>query len=202
MVLHYMSRRTKIIILAILVLILLGVFLLWLYGRSSSALPASRQGSSSPPLTTSTSATVQNTPLGSVGSTIDRTTNPQIARAGVEAVARSFTERYGSYSNQSNFQNIEDLYPFMTASMRVSAEAFVAGERARQSSDALSYSGITTKVLNVKVLSQSATDARLVLTTQRTESKTGVAPRVYYQDAELVMKYARSQWNAGALVWK
>lgn len=40
-------------------------------------------------------------------------------------VAELFTERFGSYSNQGNFQNLRDLLPVMTATYRAETESYL-----------------------------------------------------------------------------
>ena len=194
-----MSRRTKIIIMGAVTLAILVLLILWLMLRSKAGAPAP----SAAEISTLEQAAAPQAPTVPLSrATTEVSTSAPTAQAVVEAVARSFAERYGSYSNQSNFENIENLFPFMTDAMRVKEEANLARLRGLQDSSA-SYSGVTTQVLNVKTLSRSNSGAMLRLTTQRTESGTSLAqPRIYYQDIELALQAIDDQWKVDEALWK
>lgn len=120
----------------------------------------------------------------------------------VEAIARSFAERFGSYSNQSNFENIADLYPFMTDKMRQWAEDYIAEARIKRASP-VSYWGITTRALAVKILEQEKDRVLLVVTTSRRESTAEeLTSKVFMQDIQILFVKENDFWKADSAEWK
>lgn len=85
-------------------------------------------------------------------------------------LAASFTERFGSYSNHSNFTNIIDLKVFMTEKMQRWADAYVAEQRKKNLADAIYY-GITAKAIEkeVKEFDDNVGVASVLVTTRRRE---------------------------------
>lgn len=196
-----MSRRAKIIISVILLVLVVILLFLWWRSRAAVPLPKVADAPNNQAVAPSLSG-APPAPLSSVQSA-DSLVNPAPApRAGMEALARSFAERYGSYSNQSNFENIENLYPFMTSKMQENAQAMVAQERAK-SQGPEGYAGVTTRALSVIISEQSSQRAKLMVKTQRTESGSALpSSRVYYQDLGITLDNAGGVWQVGEAVWK
>lgn len=118
--------------------------------------------------------------------------NPQI-------VASDFAERYGSYSNQNNYQNLRDLYPQMTTAMHANTDAYIAANP----TSAGDYQGTSTKTLRVEVLNQGDTTFRVKIYTQRTESTaTNSQSLVYYQNAEATLIKSNLLWLVDSFVWQ
>lgn len=127
--------------------------------------------------------------------------NTQKKESTVKALALSFTERIGSYSNQSNFQNIIELKPFMTKKMLVWADNFVSEQSGADNSE---YFGVTTRVLSTNLLSLDSDvgQAKLELNTQRIESK-GVERdnNVKVQKAQINLLKINEKWFVDSLNW-
>lgn len=118
-------------------------------------------------------------------------------RQAAEALARFFVERIGSYSNQSQFQNLDDVKPLMT--LRVQAWA----EGLKKQDAAGGYRGITTKALALEVVTWNAKQSAVMrVSTQRQEERDDEAPRVYYQDAEINLIYQNDTWLVDGVYWK
>lgn len=197
-----MSRRAKIIILIVFVLVVVLVVLLLFLGRrrvASVSAPAPGVSPENAPVVSAPAA--PPVPFGAVSAPAQGGA-VEVSAASREAFVRSFVERYGSYSNQSDFENLEDLYPFMTQRLRQQTEKFVRDERAREVRGT-SYVGVTTRALSVRTASESATEARVLVSAQRQEA-TAANPsgRVYYQDIELSLKNVGDAWRVDAAVWK
>lgn len=120
-----------------------------------------------------------------------------------QALARSFTERFGSFSNQSNFENIRELSPLMTPLMQAWADRFIADAKAKEVHGA-PYYGITTRAVqtNVKMLDERLGDAEIMVKTSRREVKGDAAPLVRYQDLVLTMKKIEGEWKVERASWK
>lgn len=133
--------------------------------------------------------------------------NAQAAPAPSDAVGRiamSFVERYGSYSNQSDFGNLENLYPFMTDAFATSTRATVAAER-RKGTDNSVYYGLTTRAtaFTVGSFDEQAGTATMTVTTARQESVGSSADvRRYDQDAIVTMTNVDGAWKVSGLTWR
>lgn len=115
-------------------------------------------------------------------------------------LASNFAERYGSYSNQSNYENITDLKPFMTQLMQKSADNFVAA-KIKESNEI--YFGIFTKALSSEVSNISSDQAIVLVNCQKQES-TGSAlnSKIYYQTAQISFSKENSAWKVVKIEWK
>ncbi|MBI2551969.1 hypothetical protein HYW17_01555 [Candidatus Uhrbacteria bacterium] len=121
----------------------------------------------------------------------------------LETLARSFAERYGSYSNQNQFENVKDLYPFMTDGLRSKAAREIAqAQELSTSSSAAGYLGVTTKAMSVKVEERTAESARTAVQTQRKEVRDAESPRIYYQEIMLVFIKDGEQWKVDGVEWR
>jgi hypothetical protein len=117
----------------------------------------------------------------------------------IETVAKSFAERYGSYSSQSNFQNLRDLSPLMTNSFQVETENLIATLEVEDI-----YHGVTTRVLSVDVsLSEDEVEATCQVQTQREEA--WVSPQnteVTYQILSLELVKSAGEWKVDGATWE
>lgn len=114
-----------------------------------------------------------------------------------------FVERFGSFSNQSNYQNFEDLLPFMSSSMRAWAEAKIADARSKPFPSL--YKGVTTKVLKHTSLSldEQRGVAGFKVTTQRKELLgTSDNFKVYLQDIVVRLVKQDSLWVVDSARWQ
>ena len=123
----------------------------------------------------------------------------RVAPVAPQIAARMFLERYGSYSNQSNFENLEDLYPFMTARLRAAEEARVLKMRAALPAGA-EYAGVSTKVVSVTLLRADSISAQVRAQTQRREQSAN-GQRTFYQAAELTLLKAGEAWKVDGVEW-
>lgn len=114
--------------------------------------------------------------------------------------AKLFAERYGSYSNEANFQNIRDVIPLMSAKFGTATTADLATKKAPSG-----FFGITTRVITVKVVSQDEKKGTAVidLSTQRVEEN-GSAQNTTtkYQDIELSFVKESGVWVVDSAKWQ
>lgn len=190
-----MSRRNKIILLTVLVIILITLLVLVVLVIRRDANPRPTQRGSE---TTERVATTPLVPTATVPSTIEpRPAGPVHQNARV--VALDFTERYGSYSSQGDYQNIRDLFPQMTSRMRTRAAAVIASTPLDDSI----YSGFTTRALRADTLDSSDTNITFSVEAQRTEtSAADPQGRAFYQTAELTLTKSDLKWLVDSFTWK
>ncbi len=119
-------------------------------------------------------------------------------------LSRSFAERFGSYSNQSNYGNIEDLEIFMSVKMKKWAEEYVADLRNNNQYSG-SFYGIVTKALVEPKISSFTPDSGQVVvlvSTQREENSSDGEPRVYNQDIEISFIKVGGEWLVDSAIWQ
>lgn len=122
----------------------------------------------------------------------------------LKRMAGSFAERFGSYSNQSDYSNIEDLMIFMTGSMREWAEEYII-KTAGKSGDRSIYYGITTKSVaeEVKKFDEAGGEAEILVRAQRRESAGARAnSRTFYQDIAIRFVKESGAWKVDAAIWQ
>lgn len=193
-----MSRTQKIILIAVVAVIVLAVIFILLWSQFKNQFAGAPQAGP----VASPGGTAVVAPSGTVSDGAVTVTPTVSAATTVEAIARSFTERFGSYSNQGNFENLTDLYPFMTDKMRNWAEDFIAKNKT-QAAAAVEYSGITTKTLSVKIVKQEKNKIIVAVSASRRESTAAqINSKIYMQDLQLVFVKDRDLWKVDEATWE
>jgi len=119
-------------------------------------------------------------------------------------MASAFAERYGSFSNQSDYGNLRDLQIFMTESLRTSTQNYIDAARLKKADSSIYYGVATKSILSeVKLFDADSGRAEILVKTQRRES-TGVSGNsaAFYQD--IIIKYSRvgSVWRVDGASWQ
>ena len=199
-----MNKKTwgVIIIIFGLLLIIAIIYFLFLYqpatpgpvvsqptaGEPQAALPQ-QAVSPKPPIAVQPVAPIKNT---------------EIKQDDVARMASAFAERFGSFSNQSDYGNIRDLQIFMTAKMKDWAQNYIDQARAKKTDTSIYYGIVTKSILSeVKQFNGDAGQAEILVKTQRRES-TGVSGNstTFYQD--IIIKYLREVgvWRVDGVYWQ
>jgi hypothetical protein len=204
-----MNKRTTrtiiITLIIILLLLLLGYLLLML---KTPAKPVIKN----PAVSTSTPAVNKGLPSSSVATNTPATPPQQvktpppsddaITQTNLEKIARSFAERLGSYSNQSNFSNISDLEIQMTKSMQSWAESYIAANEKAVYSGV--YQGVSTQAISDKVLDfdNNKGQADVLVQTQRVTQNGASSPVTIQQDITITFVKQNGVWLVDNAVWK
>jgi len=117
-------------------------------------------------------------------------------------MAEAFSERFGSFSNQSDYGNFTDLKIFMTDSLKEWADNYV--EKLRQENTATGYYGVTTHALTTTVDSfdDKAGTAKVTVTTERSESTETIGGGVpYSQKLDLNYLKVNGEWLVDGVYW-
>ncbi|MDD5110688.1 MAG: hypothetical protein PHI63_05770 [Patescibacteria group bacterium] len=189
-----MSRRTKIIIIVALVIV--AVLLLTLLAMAPRPYDLFNPSTSPTPTPTAGLPVAGGTVSVPVATPITREPRTQ---ATIEALARTFTERYGSYSSQSGLINLRELGPLMTQRLAATAPATL-----QRTLPASGFYGVTTKVLGTEIISlnQAETEAQLVMQTQRTETAASGVPKNLYQKLTLKLVKEAAGWKVDQADWQ
>src|SRR3989339_1450167 len=116
-------------------------------------------------------------------------------------LGRIVVERYGSFSNRNNFENITRLEPFMTEDFKkISIESIDEQQKQPQEED---FYGIATSDIAMDLTNFSAKESAMVtVTTTRTESRANQDDNVFTQTAEVSFKYVSGNWKVDNITWK
>lgn len=114
-------------------------------------------------------------------------------------LARLFVERYGSYSNNSNFQNVVNVMVFTTPELRAEFDAYIKTQNVDTSQ---SYS-ITTRALSPSIVDFTENESAIVRVVANRTEKKGVEPaNTFSQTAVLYMEFYEGAWKVANIVWE
>ena len=186
------KKRATIIILIIVAIVLLLLFILSLLFFRPKPVPQ--------PVVESEPIVQQPAPETISSEILKQENSTRNEASELISFAKLFAERYGSYSNQANFENIRDVIPLMSASFSAETESFLLNKKAPDV-----FYGITTRVITVKVIhkDEKAGTATINLTTQREEEKESAQnTSVKYQDIELTFVKESDVWKVDSATWR
>jgi len=206
-------KRKKVIWLLLILLLLLIIaaiiYLLLFYYKISPAGVTNNNGNlNQPVIPKATTPVTFNQPNPEVMAEVQGL-NPTAAvntseKKGATFIATSFAERFGSYSNQSNYKNLDELDSFVTDSMRKWLATYKEQLR-KQNPDINTYYALETKAIStdVKSIDEKLGQGEIIVKTQRQEFKNTINnPRVFYQDLLLKMLKVDDQWKVNGAYWQ
>lgn len=120
----------------------------------------------------------------------------------LKRTASLFIERFGSYSNQSNFSNISDLKIFMTDNMKKWADNFIVNNNVDR--DVSVYYGITTRSISQRIenFDESSGEATVFVKTLRRESGGSLTEdNSFYQEAVIRFLFEKGTWKVDKATW-
>ncbi len=123
--------------------------------------------------------------------------------ADLAAFGMPFVERFGSYSNQSSFENLSDLLPFMTDNFKKWAQGKIDEQLAKPYQPI--YQGVTTKALSytMKLFDEKTGIAEMAVSTQRREMLGSPAnTKIINQDITLKFVKVDDIWLVDHAEWK
>jgi len=204
------KRIVGIIIIIIALLILTGiVYFLFFYDFSSGNVVkeelVNEQNQTTDNLTpSSTSTTPTGNSLNNNVQPLSPPVRPEIKEDDLARMAAAFAERLGSYSNQSDYGNIQDLRIFMSDSMQVWADDFIREAGANNTNNTIYY-GVVTRALSQEVLSynDSGAQASILVKTQRRESFGASGNSTSnYEDIIINFIKERGAWKVNSAEWQ
>jgi hypothetical protein len=193
-----MTRRTRLIIFALLFLVLLLLLLLMLW----FLWPRTNEPSV---------AEVEATPqVEVVQEVVSRPTiseqelegerESRVTAADVLSLSKTFVTRFGSYSNEANFANLSDVLPLASASFSTELQNIIDTSIPPEE-----YYGVTTSIVTVKVVEKDETagTASTIITTQREEA-IGSPQNVSVKYQEIVLTFVNEEgvWKVDSATWQ
>ena len=131
-------------------------------------------------------------------------TQDEVGQAELQRLASSFAERYGSFSNQSNFQNLKDLAMFMSAPMQERTNDYIEQSLSTRV-DASVYYGMSTKALvaDLKMMDDENGVGVVLVQTLRQEAK-GDISNTTQKNQNIEVKFIKEEgdWKVDKAVWQ
>lgn len=191
-----MSRKNKIIIAATIIITILAIFLIvWSLGQKE---PPANQNTNQPTVNKPLPL-----PLTNTNGNVNLPQNPTESKvqSSLLATALTFAEKYGSFSNQAGFENLQDLKVMMTPKMVQWTDNYIATNV--KSQDGATYLGYSTKALSANINYQINDQAEVKVLTQRSESRgSEPKPRVFYQNLVLQFINVNGAWQVDNATWQ
>lgn len=193
-----MSYRAKILIIAglILLFIVIGIILAvayWPGKKTTEALPTNQA-----PATT----TIPGIPGGGAVQAPKPLTPTEMTEVAREILiknqTKNFVERFGSYSQEANFSNFDELLPVVTSNVASWLKSYPQQLKEKNGTD---FVGVTTKVVTQKILSVSPTSATVMASAQQEITRTGGTTRVY-KDIKVNLVFANDEWLIDGAYWQ
>lgn len=209
------KTKKRIWLILILLLILIIAALIYLFLNYYKPAPAEQQPNINPNVNNETPAPVNsqfnpasfNNPDPAVVADIQglngNNEEPPVEEA-ASVIAEAFAERFGSYSNQSDYANLDDLAVFMTPN--ISGWIIKYKDQLRKENpDFNYYYAMETKAISKQVnsLDEEAGKAEITVKTQRQEFKNSIEnPRIFYQDILIKLVKIDNEWKVDGAYWQ
>ncbi len=112
--------------------------------------------------------------------------------------ARSFIERYGSYSSDSNWENLKGLLGMMSQKLRVATQAQIAQDLIGEKG----FYGLTTKVISMELKDFDLENlAKFLASVQQRETK-GNLTNSLFKTVELIFIKEGGEWRVDEISFK
>ncbi|MEK7584517.1 MAG: hypothetical protein AAB490_04690 [Patescibacteria group bacterium] len=188
------SKSRVAIFIGLIVLLLIVIFLLWWWFRPGSS-PDPANTNATPPIDETVTLPPQVQIAPPVAEPKQELTTGE---AQVLNLARNFTERYGSWSTDSSYQNLRDLYPSVTSNLKREFDQTIAAGATEDSG----FKGAETRVINMNLDSYTESRAQVTVTAQQVTTDTLLQEAVAYRQLELSMVAQGGFWYVDSAQWK
>ena len=119
----------------------------------------------------------------------------------LKEVSRIFAERYGSYSNKNDFENLIALKTYMTDKLQKETDTYIKAEKSKMMGNE-TYFGVTSETLSVNVSSLTEKKADSLVTLSRTERNETSPTASYFQNLSLKLIKSGDSWLVDSTSWQ
>ncbi|MBI4407393.1 MAG: hypothetical protein HY565_02730 [Candidatus Kerfeldbacteria bacterium] len=196
-----MNRKLIIAIIGAAVLLLVGLVIIWFIVSRVPADDTNTASTNTNQVRTNTDTTTTTTTTDSTTTDTTQDTTVVVQQDDQQAItssSRSFTERFGSYSSDTNFENIERSRYLMTDTMSQQADKLIS-----QGQDNSTFFSIESDVTGVTFTdyTDGATGATVEVAV-RQKKTVGQQAAVYSnQIARLTLKKVGGSWKVDSFRW-
>lgn len=114
-------------------------------------------------------------------------------------IAELFAARYGSYSNQGDYQNIRDLLRVMTPRYRQESEEFL---RTATTVPGATFEGVTSKKISTQFRSIDDDKAVIAVSMQQEKTVGTAAPTISYRTLRMELLNLGGDWWVDSATWE
>lgn len=129
------------------------------------------------------------------------TDNQKIASA-VKNVAFSFAERFGTFTNQSNYENFKDLNSVLTASAQTWLSNVYLPELRKLHDPEGFFYRIITQSRTAEFLEQTDSAVKIKIKTEREETIGDSETKIFNQDLIIELVKANDNWMINGVYWQ
>lgn len=197
-------KLIKILIIAIILILLFAViYFLFFYQAGPKMMEKIKQPGETEQQASNNQLPAPDNTAGGKAVIKNKIKEDKIDETALMRMAAAFVERFGSFSNQSNYGNISDLKIFMSAKMQAWADDFIAREKRKKAETAV-YAGVTTKALyqEVKEFDEPGGRAEISVKTQRRETAGDTEAAAFYQDIVIKFVKEKGEWKVDSAEWQ
>ncbi|MFZ5391234.1 MAG: hypothetical protein ACOZAJ_03105 [Patescibacteria group bacterium] len=192
----YLSRRNLVIIISSIAVLLVVAIILWQFKGDSNQTTENTQVNTqlddSPSAIAGNNAAIE-LPLGQS----DQTSTEDGQRYQMQAKARLFAEKFGSYSTDNSFANILSVADLTTPVYQSRLNALI------KQPPADNFYTVITRALAVEVVDETVNKVTIKVNTQRQEAVSrDEQPTVKYQILELAMVLVNNDWLVNGAEWQ
>ena len=184
-----MSLRARLFILiSLTILVILGISL-FLLSRVKKTTPAEQNQANT--TTNNSGTTGQNPVISAKPSTLSPLEREQ---TGVRQLAKIFTERYGTYSTDNNYENIKEVESVVTPDLWKKLSAKLSTPATGP------FYGVTTQVLRTDLAQWGTTSATVTVQAVKNVTSNGQTSKVY-QNANVTLVKTGEDWLISSFAW-
>ncbi len=196
-----MNRKLIIAIISAVVLLLIGLLVIWLIVSRTPADDTTTDTTNTNQVTADTNTTTTTTTTDSTTTDTTPVTTVVVQQDDQQAItssSRSFTERFGSHSSDTNFENIERSRYLMTDAMSQQADQLIA--KGQDTSTFLSIESTVTGV-TLTDYSDGATGATVEVSVRQKKTVGQQAATYSNEIARLTLKKVGASWKVDSFRW-
>ncbi|NQT50088.1 hypothetical protein HQ571_05325 [Candidatus Kuenenbacteria bacterium] len=191
-----MPNRTKLIIIIATGLIVIAVILIFFIKGEQARKPDAVEDETAPVAKVEIS-TEEESKLE-----LPAPTAEEQQMGSMKLLSKNFVERFGTYSNQSDYISIKELVPMMSSSMAAWVENTYFDQLIKEHDPDGYYYEITTLAPVAYVMEQTPSTAKVKVSAQRVEKKADQESTQFLQDVILELVKRGDNWVVDAAYWQ
>jgi hypothetical protein len=200
-----LSLRARIfIIISVVVLIILAASLILILGSKKNAAPTETPAEeTAPPAQVMDQSNFEPNQVINInagepiptGVKVKPQTSNEAIKSGVKQIAKIFLERYGTYSTDSNFQNIKDVKDIVSPALWSVLSVKIGVKQVGP------FVGMTTSVISTELAGWKDAEATVLLKTIRSQERGGISSSSY-QNATVSLIKQGQNWFVDNFIWE
>ncbi|MFH1426301.1 MAG: hypothetical protein ABIG66_02600 [Candidatus Kerfeldbacteria bacterium] len=201
-----MSSTLRILIIAVAAtaVLAIGVGVYWYVTRQPAATNTNTNTNTAVNQNTNTATNTNQNTNTATNTNTNTNAGPVVVDDGSATVlrlARIYTERFGSFSNRNNFENITSLEPFMTDRLQKEMADFITENQKEGVPE--EFYGITTTAISTELVSMKENEKAVVrVGTSRVETVGGNDPKTFTQHAKVTFEQVEGNWKVDKYSWE